>query len=117
VPAFEAAVCAALAEPSDNVPPAIGTSGSSTKINPSRTSSSRRSIGEALELALTKNVFEKLMRYEVGLMNQLRVTLNELRHLSYERAQAAIAAVANKKEPPAPPEANAAVAWKKFKLG
>jgi hypothetical protein len=103
VPAIESAVFTALAEQAEKAP-AEGTS----SIH----------IGQAFERAFDRNIFDKLMRYETGLIKLIRGTLDELRHLSFERAQIAkIAAAAKKEEKPQPPTPNAQQVWSSMKLG
>lgn len=123
IPAFEVAVLSAIAEPRELTTKAAGTKGAQGKqgsaaASPERSFSPRLTIDQAIELAFDKNFFDKLTRYDGGLVKQLREAIRDLENLIYDRVdQAKSAAVIKKLEqPPAPPVQNATEAFQKFTI-
>jgi hypothetical protein len=121
VPAFEVAVLLAIAEPRELTRDAPAKQSTQDKRGPAgspvSTFSPRLTINQAIEIAFDKNFFDKLTRYEKGLVNQLREAISDLENLIYEREdQAKVAAVTKKLEqPPAPPVPNATETFLNFK--
>ena len=113
IPAFEVHVISALAEPQE-ITPATGRGAQDKGLTPKQAFSPRLSIAQALEVAFSKNFFDKISRYEAGLMNQIRRAFSDLLDLIQMRRQQEIAAaVANRGQeqlPPPAPTANASVA-------
>jgi hypothetical protein len=69
-----------------------------------------QSIGEALDLALSKNFFDKIARYEASLTNQFIWTEDELVDLISDRAQAELARHLAE-NPPQPPPQPTKITW------
>ena len=122
IPAFEAVVISALAEPQDITAavtrPGTKAKGGQAAASSERTFSPRLTIAQAVEAAFNKNFFDKITRYEAGLVNQLRRAISDLHELINERAQNTIAAaLAKKDQAPPPPVANATEAFSRIRLG
>ena len=114
IPAFEVAVISALGELRE-ITPAPGR-GAQEKGTPKQAFSPRLTIAQALEVALTKNFFDKITRYEAGLVNQLRKALSDLYQLiNMRREQTMAAAVAKNNQPPPPIALNATEALNQIK--
>jgi hypothetical protein len=124
VPTFEVAVLLAIAEPRESTPSAAAAKGAQDNkrrpaaASPEGTLSPRLTIPQAIEIAFANNFFDKLTRYESGLVKQLREAIRDLENWIYERVDQAKTAVVIKKleQPPAPPVPNATETFQKFKF-
>jgi hypothetical protein len=113
VPAFEVAVISALAEPQE-IALAPG-QGAQNKGTPKQAFSSRLTIAQALEVAFAKNFFDKITRYEAGLVNQLRKAVSDLYQLINMRREQTIAAAVAKNNQSPPVALNATEALNQIK--